>query len=215
MSYLLNFTKPLNPREGVQKYKKFTNEPARPLTLNIIFVCVRIQKRKIVFCRGCWESVHEGVVGYARSRQSRLTTFIKEPKQERVEAKPNEELGQPKPNKEQRARITVPNLLIEDLARELKVPITIAEPLVNWVLDYLTRYWSVGFDRLMFDLAAAKDEEVQFSLEVLGIEVKERKITDYGVAKLRTIVSTIIKYLERAGFVKYVREDYTVNLAKN
>jgi hypothetical protein len=133
LSYLLNFTKPLNPREGVQKYKKFTNESARPLTLNIVFVCVRIQKRKIVFVVVVGKVFTRGWLGMPRSRQSRLTTFIKEPKQERVEAKPNEELGQPKPNKEQRARITVPNLLIEDLARELKVPITIAEPLVNWV----------------------------------------------------------------------------------
>jgi len=152
-----------------------------------------------------------------RSRQSRLTAFIKEPRQEKETwVKPNGEPGQPaKPNKEQRARITVPNLLVEDLARELKVPITIAEPLVNWVLDYLTKYWSVGFDRLVFDLAAAKDEEVQFSLEVLGIEIKEKRITDDGIARLRAVVGTIIKYLERAGFVKYVREDYTVNLAKN
>ena len=150
-----------------------------------------------------------------RSRQSRLTTFIKEPKQEkRTEAKPNEELGQPKPSKEQRARITVPNLLIEDLARELRVPVTIAEPLVNWVLDYLTRYWSVGFDRLVFDLAATRNEEVQFSLEVMGIEVKERKITDDGIAKLRSVLLTIVKYLEKAGFVEYVRDYHTVNLVK-
>jgi len=150
-----------------------------------------------------------------RSRQSRLTTFIKEPKQEkRTETKPNEELERPKPSKEQRARITVPNLLIEDLARELRVPATIAEPLVNWVLDYLTRYWSVGFDRLVFDLAATRNEEVQFSLEVMGIEVKERKITDDGIAKLRSVLLTIVKYLEKAGVVQYVRDYHTVNLAQ-
>jgi len=149
-----------------------------------------------------------------RSRQSRLTTFIKEPKQERVETKPNEELGRPKPSKEQRARITVSNLLIEDLARELRVPVTIAEPLVDWVLDYLTRYWSVGFDRLVFDLAATRNEEVQFSLEVMGIEVKERKVTDDGIAKLRSVLLTIVKYLEKAGVVQYVRDYHTVNLAQ-
>jgi len=151
-----------------------------------------------------------------RSRQPRLTTFIKEPKQEkRAETKPNEGSGQSaKPSKEQRARITVPNLLIEDLARELRVPVTIAEPLVNWVLDYLTRYWSVGFDRLVFDLAATRNEEVQFSLEVMGIEVKERKITDDGIAKLRSVLLTIVKYLEKAGVVQYVRDYHTVNLAQ-
>ena len=151
-----------------------------------------------------------------RSRQSRLTTFIKEPKQEkRTETKPNEGSGQSaKPNKEQRARITAPNLLIEDLARELRVPATIAEPLVNWVLDYLTRYWSVGFDRLVFDLAATRNEEVQFSLEVMGIEIKERKVTDDGFARLRTVVSTIVKYLEKAGFVEYVRDLGVVNLVR-
>jgi len=151
-----------------------------------------------------------------RSRQSRLTTFIKEPKQEkRTETKPNEGSGQSaKPSKEQRARITVPNLLIEDLARELRVPATIAEPLVNWVLGYLSKYWSVGFDRLVFDLAAARDEEVRFSLEVLGIEVKERKITDDGIVRLRLIVNTIIKYLEKAGLVEYVRDLGVVNLVR-
>jgi hypothetical protein len=152
-----------------------------------------------------------------RSRQSRLTTFIKEPKQKkRAEARPNEESGQSaEPNEEQRVGITVPNLLIEDLARELGIPTTITESLMNWVLSYLSKYWSVGFDRLVFDLAAAKDEEVQFSLEVLGIEIKEKRITDDGIARLRAVVGTVIKYLERAGFVQYVREDYTVNLVKN
>jgi len=41
MSYLLNFTKPLNPREGVQKIqKKLRTSPLRAFTLNIVFVCV-------------------------------------------------------------------------------------------------------------------------------------------------------------------------------
>jgi hypothetical protein len=129
--------------------------------------------------------------------QTRLTRFVGKPRDERLVV------------------INIPTALIEDVARELRVPSTIAETLVKWVLGYLSKYWSVGFDRLVFDLAAARDEEVRFSLEVLGIEVKERKITDDGIARLRSIVSTIIKYLEKAGFVQYVRGDYTVNLVKN
>jgi len=54
------------PREGGAKMQKnFTNEPARSLTLNIIFVSVRRQKLQKAKCHGCWENVHEGVVGYA------------------------------------------------------------------------------------------------------------------------------------------------------
>jgi len=155
-------------------------------------------------------------------RQSRLMAFIKEPKQEGVETKPNEESGQSaKPNKghesgEPRSKvgITVPSIVIEDLARELGIPTTIAETLVKWVLGYLSKYWSVGFDGLVFDLAAARDEEVRFSLEVLGIEVRERKITDDGIVRLRLIVNTIIKYLERAGVVEYVRDLGVVNLVR-
>jgi hypothetical protein len=110
--------------------------------------------------------------------------------------------------------INIPTALIEDVARELRAPTTITETLVMWVLGYLSKYWSVGFDRLVFDLAAARDEEVRFSLEVLGIEVKERKVTDDGIARLRSIVGTIIKYLEKAGFVEYVRDLGVVNLVR-
>jgi len=81
-------------------------------------------------------------------------------------------------------------------------------------LGYLSKYWSVGFERLAVDLSRASDEEVQFALETLGIEVREKKITDDGFAKLRSALLTIIKYLEKAGFVQYVREDYTVNFNK-
>jgi hypothetical protein len=159
------------------------------------------------------EERRETAPSTGRPVQTRLAKFVEKPREEKIETKPETKPAEPKP--EAKPSVSIPAALIEDVARELRAPATIVEALVNWVLDYLSKYWSVGFDRLVFDLAAARDEEVRFALEVLGIEVKERKITDYGVAKLRTIVSTIIKYLERAGFVQYVREDYTVNLVKN
>ena len=150
-----------------------------------------------------------------RPVQTRLARFIEKPKEEKAEVKPSEEPRQTvEAREESKVIITIPSMLIEDVARELKTPTSIIEPLVNWVVNYLSNYKSVGFDRLVFDLAAAKDEEVRFAQEVLGIEVKERKITDNGIARLRTVVNTIIKYLERAGFVQYVREDYTVNFIK-
>ena len=159
------------------------------------------------------EERQETAPSTGRPVQTRLAKFVEKPREEKIETKPETKPAEPKP--EAKPSVSIPAALIEDIARELRAPATIVEALVNWVLDYLSKYWSVGFDRLVFDLVAAKDEEVRFALEVLGIEVKERKITDYGVAKLRTVVNTIIKYLERAGFVQYVREDYTVNLVKN
>jgi hypothetical protein len=159
------------------------------------------------------EERRETAPSTGRPVQTRLAKFVEKPREEKIETKPETKPAEPKP--EAKPSVSIPAALIEDIARELRAPATIVEALVNWVLDYLSKYWSVGFDRLVFDLVAAKDEEVRFALEVLGIEVKERKITDYGVAKLRTVVNTIIKYLERAGFVQYVREDYTVNLVKN
>jgi hypothetical protein len=145
------------------------------------------------------------------SGQARITDFTRERREERVEGHGSDgsrQGGEPK------VGIAVPSILIEDLARELGAPTTIIEDLVNWILGYLSKYWSVGFDRLVFDLAAARDEETQFSLEVLGIEVRERKITDYGIARLRSIVNTIIKYHEKAGLVEYVRDLGVVNLVK-
>jgi hypothetical protein len=148
------------------------------------------------------------------SRQARITEFTRE-RRGRAE---EHESGEPRRGavvrEESKVGIIVPSVLIEDLARELGIPTTIIEPLVNWVLGYLSKYWSVGFDRLVFDLAATRDEEVQFALEVLGIEVRERKVTDDGIARLRSIVGTIIKYLERAGVVEYVRDMGVVNLVR-
>jgi hypothetical protein len=150
--------------------------------------------------------------------QTRLTRFVEKPRgEEKPETKPSEETKQAEePREERLVVINIPTTLIEDVARELRVPPTIAESLVNWVVDYLNRpcCWSVGFERLAIDLSKASDEEVQFALETLGIEVKERRITDDGFARLRTVVSTIVKCLEKAGFVQYVRDLGVVNLVR-
>jgi len=149
--------------------------------------------------------------------QTRLARFIEKPREEKPEAKPSEEAGQvSEPREERLVVVDVPTTLVEDVARELRAPTTIAETLVNWVVGYLNRpcCWSVGFERLAIDLSRARDEEVQFALETLGIEVKERRITDDGFARLRTVVSTVVKYLEKAGFVEYVRDLGVVNLVR-
>jgi hypothetical protein len=149
--------------------------------------------------------------------QTRLARFIEKPREEKPETKPSEETKQASEPREERLMvINVPTTLVEDVARELRAPTTIAETLVNWVVDYLNRpcCWSVGFERLAIDLSRASDEETQFALETLGIEIKERRITDDGFARLRTVVSTIVKYLEKAGFVEYVRDLGVVNLVR-
>jgi hypothetical protein len=152
-----------------------------------------------------------------RPVQTRLARFIEKPREEKPETKPSEEAGQASETREEHlVVINIPTALVEDVARELRAPTTIAETLVNWVVDYLNRpcCWSVGFERLAIDLSRASEEEVQFALETLGIEVKERKVTDDGFARLRIVVSTIIKYLEKAGFVEYVRDLGVVNLVR-
>jgi len=149
--------------------------------------------------------------------QTRLARFIEKPKEEKPETKSSEEARQAgEPREERLVVINVPTALVEDVARELRAPTTIAETLVNWVINYLNRpcCWSVGFERLAIDLSRASDEEVQFALETLGIEVRERRITDDGFARLRAVVGTVIKYLERAGLVEYVRDLGVVNLAR-
>jgi len=153
-----------------------------------------------------------------RPVQTRLTRFVERPRgEEKAETKPSEEVKQAeKLRDEHLVVIDIPTALVEDVARELRAPTTIAETLVNWVVGYLNRpcCWSVGFERLAIDLSRASDEDVQFALETLGIEVKERRITDDGFARLRTVVSTIVKYLEKAGFVEYVRDLGVVNLVR-
>jgi hypothetical protein len=74
--------------------------------------------------------------------------------------------------------------------------------------------WSVGLDRLALDLLRARDDDVRFALYVLGVEVRERKVTDDGFAKLRSVLLVIIKYLELAGVVEYVRDLGVVNLRR-
>jgi hypothetical protein len=130
------------------------------------------------------------------------------------ETKPETKPAEPKP--EAKPSVSIPAALIEDVAGELRVPTTITETLVNWVVDYLNRpcCWSVGFERLAIDLSRASDEETQFALETLGIEVKERRITDDGFAKLRSVLLTIVKYLEKAGLVEYVRDLGVLNLVR-
>jgi len=163
------------------------------------------------------EEKQETAPSTRRPVQTRLARFIEKPREEKPETKPSEEARQAsEPREERLVVIDIPTTLVEDVARELRAPTTIAETLVNWVVDYLNRpcCWSVGFERLAIDLSRASDEEVQFALETLGIEVKERRITDDGFARLRTVVSTIIKYLEKAGFVEYVRDLGVVNLVR-
>ena len=159
------------------------------------------------------EENRESTPSTGRAVQTRLARFVEEPREE----KPREEVRQvSEPREERLVVINVPTALVEDLARELRAPTTIAESLVNWVVDYLNRpcCWSVGFDRLVIDLLNSSNEEVQFALEVLGIEVRERKITDDGFARLRSIVGTIIKHLEKAGIIEYVRDLGVVNLVR-
>ena len=112
--------------------------------------------------------------------------------------------------------VEVPSAIIEDVAGELKAPVTIIEPLVDWIVSYLNRpcCWSVGLDRLALDLLRARGDDVRFALYVLGVEVGERKVTDDGFAKLRSVLLVIIKYLELAGVVEYVRDLGVVNLRR-
>jgi len=159
---------------------------------------------KVAEAKPVVEEERETVPSTGRPVQTRLARFIEEPRQASA------------PKDEHLVIINIPTALIKDVARELRAPTTVAEPLVNWVVNYLNRpcCWSVGFDRLAEDLAKARDEEVQFALETLGIEVREMKVTDEGFARLRSIAGTIIKYLEKAGFVEYLRDLGAVNLAR-
>jgi hypothetical protein len=182
---------------------KFTRKPAAPSA---------DPKSKAKPAETKPEERRETAPSTGRPVQTRLAKFVEKPREEKIETKPETKPAEPKP--EAKPSVSIPAALIEDVARELRAPTTIAESLVNWVLGYLSKYWSVGFERLAVDLSRASDEEVQFALETLGIEVREKKITDDGFAKLRSALLTIIKYLEKAGFVQYVREDYTVNFNK-
>jgi hypothetical protein len=147
----------------------------------------------------------------ARARQSRLTVFIKKPT-----GRATRSTGEAKEAKAGLRGVEVPSAIIEGVAGELKAPVTIIEPLVDWIVSYLNRpcCWSVGLDRLALDLLRARGDDVRFALYVLGVEVGERKVTDDGFAKLRSVLLVIIKYLELAGVVEYVRDLGVVNLRR-
>ena len=147
----------------------------------------------------------------ARARQSRLTAFIKKPI-----SRATRSTGEAKEAKAGLRGVEVPSAVIEDVAGELKAPVTIIEPLVDWIVSYLNRpcCWSVGLDRLALDLLRARGDDVRFALYVLDVEVGERKVTDDGFAKLRSVLLVIIKYLELAGVVEYVRDLGVVNLRR-
>ena len=147
----------------------------------------------------------------ARARQSRLTAFIKKPI-----SRATRSTGEAKEAKASLRGVEVPSAIIEGVAGELKAPVTIIEPLVDWIVSYLNRLccWSVGLDRLALDLLRTRDDDVRFALYVLGIEIGERKVTDDGFAKLRSVLLVIIKYLELAGVVEYVRDLGVVNLRR-
>jgi hypothetical protein len=108
----------------------------------------------------------------------------------------------------------VPKILIEDLAKDLGVSSAVAESLVKWVIDYLNRpcCWSVGFVRLVLDLA--RDGRMRDVLRGLGITIGEWGVVDEGLIKLRKVLDVVIRYLERAGIVEYVKSDGVVNLLR-
>jgi hypothetical protein len=158
------------------------------------------------------------------SKQSRITQYTGVGEAKSRGTSPAKPSGEPRPSRERRAdeqkeagvgfsTIEVPGTIIEGVARELGTATTIVKPLVEWVLNYLNRpcCWSVGLDRLVQDLARVRGEEVRFSLFVLGFEGGASKVTDDGFVLLRRILLVIIKYLELAGVVEYVRDLNVVN----
>ncbi len=108
----------------------------------------------------------------------------------------------------------VPKVLIEDLAKNLGVSSAVAESLVEWVIDYLDRpcCWSVGFVRLVLNLA--RDGKMRDTLRELGITIGDWGVVDEGLIKLRKVLDVVIRYLEKAGIVEYVKSDGVVNLLR-
>jgi len=108
----------------------------------------------------------------------------------------------------------VPKVLIEDLAKDLGVNSDVAESLVRWVIGYLDRpcCWSVGFVRLVLDLA--RDGRMKDVLRELSITIGEWGVVDEGLIKLGKVLDLVVTYLERAGVVEYVRSDGVVNLLR-
>ncbi len=108
----------------------------------------------------------------------------------------------------------VPKILIEDLAKDLGISSAVAESLVRWVIDYLDRpcCWSVGFVRLVLDLA--RDGRMRDVLRGLGITIGEWGVADEGLIKLRKVLDVVIRCLEKVGIVEYVKSDSVVNLLR-
>jgi hypothetical protein len=108
----------------------------------------------------------------------------------------------------------VPKVLIEDLAKDLGVSSDVAESLVRWVINYLNRdcCWSVGFVRLLLDLAS--DNKMRDVLRSFGIPVAGCETSEEGLVKLKKVLDIVISYLEKADIVEYVRKDGVVNLLR-
>jgi hypothetical protein len=108
----------------------------------------------------------------------------------------------------------VPKVLIEDLAKDLGVSSAVTESLVKWVIDYLNRpcCWSVGFVRLVLDLA--RDGRMRDTLRELGITIGDWGVADEGIIRLGKILDVVVTYLGRAGIVEYVRSVGVVNLLR-
>ena len=108
----------------------------------------------------------------------------------------------------------VPKALIEDLAKDLGITSAVAQSLVEWVVDYLDRpcCWSVGFVRLVLDLA--RDAKMRSVLRDLGITIGEWGVVDEGLVKLGKVLDKVVSYLDRAGVIEYVRSDGVVNFLR-
>jgi len=108
----------------------------------------------------------------------------------------------------------VPKVLIEDLTKDLGVSGAVAESLVRWVINYLDRdcCWSVGFVRLVLDLA--RDDRMRDTLRELGITIGDWGVADEGIIRLGKVLDVVVTYLARAGVVEYVRRDGVVNLLR-
>jgi hypothetical protein len=52
------------------------------------------------------------------------------------------------------------------------------------------------------------------ALRELGITIGEWGVADEGLVKLKKVLDVVIRYLERAGVVEYVRSDGVVNLLR-
>ncbi len=63
-------------------------------------------------------------------------------------------------------------------------------------------------------LDLARDGRMRDVLRGLGITIGEWGVVDEGLIKLRKVLDVVIRYLERAGIVEYVKSDGVVNLLR-